>query len=112
MQSDCQIEGTVDQYFIDSDIWTDDTPLLNVARQGHSSCALGENIYVFGGVGEGNVDLNSIERLNLNVANLLNDDFQSQWTLIQTTLQPQLLSLIYPINKRDILVLGGWTDQR
>ena len=42
--------ASVELYDIATNTWaTDIVPDLNVAREGHSCCALGDNIYAFGG---------------------------------------------------------------
>ena len=54
---------TVDVYLIEKDKWIIAPDMIN-ARLSHSSCVLGEYIYVTGGH-DGYVAFNRIERLNL-----------------------------------------------
>ena len=62
-----------------TDRWSYDSPALNVGRVFHSSCSLGDCIYVFGGRDRRNAFLNSIECLD--VAKLLTGKYD-QWALI------------------------------
>ena len=76
--------ATVERYDVLQDAWfEDDTPDLNVGRYNHSSCSLGNKVYIFGGVSFSNQDLNSIESLD---AEKLLQGEQTHWVLIRTTI--------------------------
>ena len=56
------LEGTVDMYDIESDTWdTPPVPSLNTPREAHSSCCVGEMMYVIGGMKEGDQFLDTME---------------------------------------------------
>ena len=59
---------------------------------------------MFGGTAHDNTLLNSMECLD--VAKLLRGE-AVQWALIETNLVAQFFNFFYPLNKREILILGG-----
>ena len=72
---------TVDRYSIKEDKWST-APNLNHARNGHSSCVLGDTIFTFCGYNGDSDFLSSIESLN---ARALIDGFISpepEWILV------------------------------
>ena len=64
---------SVDIYLIEENVWKESAP-LNVARKYHSSCALGNHIFVFCGLLKDQGYLNSVESLNAQHALKVNAD--------------------------------------
>ena len=77
---DGQIVNDVERYDSMRDRW-ESLPRLNVARCFHSSCTLGNTLYVLGGKDENRQLKNSFEKLG-NIAGPVQDTF-SRWQLIQ-----------------------------
>ena len=78
------ILGSVDVYSICENKWLQDVPDLNVKRQQHSSCCLGDYIYVCCGWGPQNLD--SIERIdvrNLFTPTDFRRNFMVKWELLE-----------------------------
>lgn len=73
--------ATVEFYLIDSDLWSLSAPDLNIRRHNHSSCALQDKIYVFGGYNTSmHSFLNAIETLEVKSTDI--DNFKD-WSLIE-----------------------------
>lgn len=84
-------------------------PELKQARDRASACSLGGKVYVFAGYGW-NMCLNSIEKLNN--PNLPKD--QASWQLIEPPkdiLSPHSYAIVAPLNKTEIVILGGFDDK-
>ena len=77
------------------DSWSE-MPTLNVARSQASSCVLGHRAYVFGGCGDGDSYLNSIEFLKL-------PSGESQglaWVIVSLDMiTPRMNSIMCPLNE-------------
>ena len=90
-------------------------PDLNLPRIYHSTCALGDRIYAFGGQNgdkEPTEVYNSIEWLD--AKKTLQSDLNLHWNLIvnngDSSYAPQRLSygaLLYPMGRNEILITGG-----
>ena len=81
---------------------------MQFARVSHSSCVLGSYIYVIGGGGEFNHDLNSIERLYLKQE--LAEVKSEIWFLFKfhTNVFPPRFSLVScALNETEIMIAGG-----
>lgn len=83
---------------------------LKFARQGHSSCYLGDYIYVCCGEGESGL-LNSVERLRILQDHPSNQASQI-WQLVPqqnfpSNFHPRQWLLTSPINDSEILIMGG-----
>ena len=79
---------------------------METPRAAHSSCCLGQNLYVFAGRNATGY-LNSIEYVN--TISLI-DNFNVQWELIQVPtdiLMPCDNVLVAPLNASKIAILGG-----
>ena len=48
--------ATVEVYRVDRDEWSP-CPNLNIKRQSHSACVLGNKLYVSGGLGEDSIEV-------------------------------------------------------
>ena len=82
-------------------------PELNVARFLHSSCELGNSIYVFCGLQDHY--LNSIERLETSNESCS----ERRWKLIEPDLRmfpARCRTQSIPLNEKEILVFGGSTQ--
>ena len=93
----------VGRYEIADDVWQE-MPRLMVARCGHSSCAIGDSVYVLCGRTEHDF-LNSIERLDTS-------DLQAGWQLMQLSvgsLRPRDQSVCCALSLNEIVILGGRT---
>ena len=79
-------------------------PNLTLARYDHSSCTLGETLYVMGGDGQAS---NSIEKLD-NITGPAPSAF-SKWKLIQCaeSFVPRSNAVFRAWNEREIVILGG-----
>ena len=84
---------------------------MNIARQDHSGCALGDSLYVFGGaciIGR----LNSIEKMvNVHAVISANSSKTSQWHLLNIAEanlpSKRYHSIVTPLDRTRILILGG-----
>ena len=83
---------------------------MNELRSSHCSCVLGNHIYVFGGY---DVAIkNSMERLDA-MRDILTHD--AQWDSLQVSaeaIKPRLNAIFVPVNRKEILVMGGYGDSR
>ena len=80
---------------------------MNVARRNHSSCELGDSIYVFCGIIDKCRIINTIEKIQVSL------EFKSErsWKLIQPDLslfpaRSDCLSIA--LNNKEILIFGGY----
>lgn len=89
--------------------WQYGTPELTTARAMASSCSLGDSIYVFGGVKNGNEYLNTIEWLN--VPKMLIGGLGVGWGVISTGIMPLKYSFFHPLNDRELVIMGGFSEQ-
>ena len=101
-------ETTVESYNLRLDTWME-MPSLKVARAGASSCQLASHVYIFCGMKEKRIRLNSVERLRVIALEprLLVED---SWQLIQ--LKEEMLASrsnpsVLPFNNSQIAILGG-----
>ena len=70
---DQEFISTVERYDSSIDTW-EPLPDLNEARESHTSCILGNTLYVFGGYNYDSGDLYSIEKL-VNISDPANQGF-------------------------------------
>ena len=107
--------ASVELYCITSDSWSD-APDLNVSRCCHSSCTLGDRVYVVGGFQYAILrNLNSIEYIN--AEDFLAHRDGSVWVQIEvdnSTLRPRNFCIFCPVSSREIVIMGGfnWDDER
>ena len=80
---------------------------MNMARYVHSSCTLGNKLYVLAGINLRDDTANFIEKLD-NIDRTAVSTFSS-WQLIQLTefFKPRQRSVFYALNERELIVLGG-----
>ena len=95
---------TVSYYVFQSEFWFR-APNLNNARFGHSSCALNDMIYVFGGVDN---NFNHMARIEILDAHEVVNGY-TEWMEIEVNgyLHPRISCLMVPINDAEILIMGG-----
>ena len=86
-------------------------PDLQQARYDHSSCCMGNTVYVFGGYAGAN-DLDTIECLLVKAAKDAKITFDNaQWRiLLDRPLTDRRLSLFCPLYKDQVLICGGFGD--
>ena len=98
--------STVSCYDIASDTWEGLNAKLNIARSGHSACALKKMIYVFSGCNGDYKRLNSIEVIS---ETSLVQNFTSTWKIIEvpTKILISREPTVAPINETDIAIMGG-----
>ena len=92
-------------YKIESDTWSR-APDMMQARADFSFCVLGETLYAMLGIANGTL-INTIE--SLNARKLINGD-QASWCAFNLTsgqITPRRLSLVAPIDRNEIAILGG-----
>ena len=75
---------TVSRYDILNDTWSP-VAKLNVARQGHASCATAETVYVFCGFSSDETQLASIELLDLRAG-----IYAARWQLLDVSKSSEL----------------------
>jgi len=88
------------------DKWKYDTPALNKDRTYASACSLGDSIFVFVGTGYWDDLYYSVERINVPQI----ESGKAAWELIQLPIevvQPRELPVVVPLNKSEIVILGG-----
>ena len=97
--------STVARHDLAEDSWSE-MPSLNVARSQASSCILGRRVYVFGGCGDGESYLNSIEYLKLSSRQ---DESQGlAWMIVSLEMvTPRINPVLCPLNERQIVLIGG-----
>ena len=96
-------------YLVEENTWIE-LPNLVMARESHSSCVLGNKVFVFGGH-ESRGILNAIEVLEqscIDPAEVL-----MPWQLINTNfgIAPRMNALFCPIYERTLLVSGGFDSE-
>ena len=97
--------NSVECYNIEKNEWVK-APSLNINRQMHSSCAIGNSVYVFCGIGYFKCSINSIEKLS----NATSVSTSSRWQVIfpnRDHLSPRVWPATCAINSQKILLLGG-----
>ena len=98
------------QYAIGSDTWTEAAP-LNRGRKNHSSCVLGDSIYVCGGINRVRKYRESIEKLTVFASAPRDKSSSTCWSSSWEVLKiktPKIKSfLMVPISVSEILFLGG-----
>ena len=85
-------------------------PSLVEARAGASGCSLPGYIYIFCGMKENRIRLNSIERLRIIVDDEPKLIVDREWQLIQSNLEnltPRSNPVVVPLNDIKIAILGG-----
>lgn len=97
-----QVLTSVEYYSIREDLWTSAPDMIN-ARFGHSTCALGNVLYTFGGANREIDELAHLEQLT--------NPTQPGSSWLQVTLitgvRPRQHCFLSPINHREILILAG-----
>ena len=81
-------------------------PFMNIDRNKHSSCALGNNIYVVCGYDNGKL-LNSFERLDTRLI----EAGVAEWHLISVSfdiLTPRCEPALCALNSDKLIILGGY----
>ena len=101
---------TVENYTVATNTWSNETPSLVEARAGASGCSMPGYIYIFCGMKEDRIRLNSIERLRIIADDKPKLFVDRDWQLIQ--LKPESLAarsnpIIVPMNATKIAILGG-----
>ena len=101
---------SVDIYDVHTDRWPTKAPCLNQARASHSSCALGNMLYVLCGRQKNRL-LNSIECIDAQQLVTQSKTCPApQWTLIEidpTDFKPRVYELVAPLNSQELVILGG-----
>ena len=107
-----QILTSAEVYSIKSDTWTI-APDLNVRRQLHSMCSLGDRVYCFGGLGQ-YITINNVEYIE--AGTLLAGSQNQKWNLVTqrllANLKPRYLDVFCPIDNERIVILGGRSSGR
>ena len=107
---DAAPDRIVENYTVATNMWSNEMPSLVDARAGASGCSLPGHIYIFCGMKENRIRLNSIERLRI-IANDRPKLFvDREWQLIQLKLEnltPRSNPVIVPLNNTKIAILGG-----
>ena len=101
---------SVDRYDAKLDKWGDTKkqPTLKIGRMSHSSCALGDFIYVLAGYNLKNKVLDGMERMN---ARTQIEGTRTQWAEIKLkigTFPTRLDPIFCPIADTELLVMGGF----
>ena len=102
------ILNSVDRFNIQAKKW-ETMPQMNIARQGAGSCSMKGEVYVFCGVTNNYVILNSVEKLTN--AGGINGQVP-HWQLInvaETMLIPRWNPAVCVLNSNEIVVMGGLT---
>ena len=106
---------SVDRYDIANDRWSPSgaVPPLNQKRHSHSSCTLGDFIYVCCGY-DGSLFLSSIERLNVKALHASRLAVPQDWAFLclkqpldSETFKGRRNTLFAPISDKDLIILGG-----
>ena len=100
----------VESYTIASNTWSNEMPSLVEARAGAGGCRLPGYIYIFCGMKENRIRLNSIERLRIIADDRPKLIVDREWQLIQLKLEnlaPRSNPVIVPMNDTKIAILGG-----
>ena len=84
---------------------------MNIARLDHTGCALGNNLYIFGGMSSLG-KLNNIEKLvNVHAIISTSSSKTAQWNLLDVAQRgvpsPRFHSIVAPLDDRRVLILGG-----
>ena len=97
--------ATVEIYSLVDEKWTK-APKLNERRCNHSSCTLGDSVYLFGCTG--GISSSAIEWLDFEAH--LRGHYQPHWNIIRPDadlLKARVSSLFCPVNSTQILIMGG-----
>ena len=98
------------QYAIGSDTWTEAAP-LNRGRKNHSSCVVGDSIYICGGLNKVREYCESIEKLTVFASAPSDKNSTTCWSSYWEVLNivtPKIKSfLMVPVSMSEILFLGG-----
>jgi len=71
---------------------------MNQPRHSHSSCALGDRVYVFGG-SDGHAKLDSVESFDVK---------QNEWSLFSVEgFTSRIFPVVCPISPTEIVIMGG-----
>ena len=100
--------SNVERYDSYKDIW-ESLKSLSWPRLCHSSCTIGNTMYVLGGFNMFRRAINSIEKLpNIDE---LDEGVFSSWKLIETTedFLPRFFPVFCAWNKQEMVILGGKT---
>ena len=95
-------------YDIKEGRWYNEMPCLLIGRSNHSSCCLGNYLYVCGGYSKNRSFMLDIEYLRLDVL-----DKTSRWQQTKPVVYSHMMNyaslnpLMAPISETEILVLGG-----
>ena len=82
-----------------------DAPDLQIARSDHANARLGDNLYVFGGIGNHGF-LSSIEFLDISESQ--RGLYKKAWIGIKIEdVRPRKCSLFYPVDSSKFLIYGG-----
>ena len=96
------------RYDVQKNQW-EDMSFLNEGRMSHSSCFLGDKIYVFAGRNaQGLID--SIESLKITIDPT--QQFTKNWKLIyeENEFEPREALLCAPLNESEIVIMGGYMN--
>ena len=101
---------SLDRYDVTLDKWgeTKKQPTLKIGRMSHSSCALGDFVYVLAGYNLKNKVLDSMEKMN---ARTLIEGTRTQWIEVKLKigmLPARLDPIFCQIGDTELLVLGGF----
>lgn len=94
---------STDYYNIGEDVWHKG-PDLCEARDSHSSCALGSNLFVFGGLEVRNASKASIEYIDFKA--YLRGNIAA-WQLVNQDLEARYDTILVPLNTHELLIFGG-----